>query len=301
MSDIAEANRKLPLPQFVRDLLSAPPRRGEGLNLWLYKVARVMHPYRTPGEIIETLAAATVGDPMKPGEIERAVERSAATAWKPGERPRSRARLTSWPKVNTEQREAVIGSGYGLVDLWEMSPRRFEDNESRAEEIIDRLFPGDPLLCVGRRNSEFATRHRETWRGKLAKLQLIVPSPMSAQFGRTQDGRVSEHTLENTGPRRFLVIEFDTGTVDDHAALLLHLAERDPLVLAVHSGGKSLHGWFYFTGKTEERLRRFMRYAVSLGADPATWTRSQFVRMPDGLRDNGKRQTIYLFNPKVVK
>ncbi len=44
-----------------------------------------------------------------------------------------------------------------------------------------------------------------------------------------------------------------------------------------------------------------MRYAASLGADRATWTRSQFVRMPDGLRANGKRQTLYFFNPEVVK
>ena len=44
-----------------------------------------------------------------------------------------------------------------------------------------------------------------------------------------------------------------------------------------------------------------MRYAVSLGADPATWTRSQFVRMPEGRRDNGQRQTAYFFNPKPLE
>ena len=81
----------------------------------------------------------------------------------------------------------------------------------------------------------------------------------------------------------------------------MHLAERAPLALAVHSGSKSLHGWFYCVGQSEERLRDFMRYAVMLGADPATWTRCQFVRMPDGMRDNGKRQTVYFFNPEVVK
>src|SRR5438067_4699375 len=129
--DIAEAKR---LPQFVCDLLASPPRRGEGLNLWLYRVARVLHPYRTPAEIIATLAAATAGEPVKQGEIERAVERSAATAWKPGQSPRFLAAqpAAAWPKVNTEQREAVIASGYGLVDLWEVSPVRFEDKQSRT-------------------------------------------------------------------------------------------------------------------------------------------------------------------------
>jgi hypothetical protein len=48
-------------------------------------------------------------------------------------------------------------------------------------------------------------------------------------------------------------------------------------------------------------LESFMRYAVMLGADRATWTRSQFVRMPDGTRDNGNRQTVYFFNPAVIR
>jgi hypothetical protein len=132
-------------------------------------------------------------------------------------------------------------------------------------------------------------------------MQLIVPSPMTARTGVTQEGKESAHSLANTGPRRFLVIEFDTGSMDQHAARLLHLGGKAPMALAIHSGGKSLHGWFYCAGQAEERLLRFMRYAVALGADPATWTRSQFVRMPDGTRDNGKRQAIFFFNPGVVQ
>jgi hypothetical protein len=61
-----------------------------------------------------------------------------------------------------------------------------------------------------------------------------------------------------------------------------------------------MHGWFFCAGQTEDRLHRFMEYAVTLGGDAATWTRSQFVRMPDGTRDNGKRQTVYFFNPRPV-
>src|SRR4029077_4454561 len=150
-------------------------------------------------------------------------------------------------------------------------------------------------------NSQFATRYREKWRGRLKEMALIVPSPMSAQTGRTQEGEESEHTLENTGPRRFLVIEQDSGSVDEQSAILLHLAERAPLALAVHSGSKSIHGWFFAAGQPEERLRAFMRYAVSLGADRATWTRSQFVRMPGGTRTDGNPQVVYFFNPKIIK
>jgi hypothetical protein len=289
------------LPRFVRDLLASPSRRGGGLNIWFYRVARVLHPYRDSAEIVELLRAATTGEPVRHGEIERAVERSKATAWKPGQSAQNTSHRSAWPKVNAEQREAVIATGIGLVDLWHISPVQFENNESRTEGIIDALFPSDPLLCAGRSSSDFGTQSREEWRGRLAALQLVVPSPMTARAGRTQEGKKSAHALENTGPRRFLVIEQDRGTIDEQAAVLLHLAERAPLAVAVHSGSTSIHGWFYCVGRSEEKLHQFMRYAVTLGADRATWTRSQFVRMPDGARDSGRRQTVYFFNPGVVK
>jgi hypothetical protein len=288
------------LPQFVRDLLSAVPARGTGLNNWLYRTARVLHPYRLPGEIVNLLTAVTAGESLKAGEIERAVARSAASAWQLGARSR-RSSATSWPSCNLEQRDAVTASGLGLVDLWETSPVRFTDDAAHTEEIIDALFPGNPLLCVGQTTYRFETHTREEWRGQLSKAQLIVPSPMTARIGRTQEGKQSQHCLANTGSRRFLVIEQDCGDADEQTALLLHLATRAPLVLATHSGGKSIHGWFMAAGQPEERLLAFMRYAVFLGADRATWTRSQFVRMPDGTRANGNRQIVYFFNPAVIR
>jgi hypothetical protein len=290
------------LPQFVRDMLASPPSAGGGVNLYLFRLARVLHPYRSESEIIETLRALTAscGRVVTEEEILRAVERSRSCAWTPGEWNPVRS-TPPWPAINEEQRQAVFQEDYQLVDLWEESPIRLEDNESHTEEIVDVMFPGNPLLCCGKSSMEFATRSRETWRRRLADLQLIVPSPMTGRTGLTQNGKESEHTLSNTGPRRFLVVEFDAGSIDEHAGLLRHLAERAPMALAVHSGGKSLHGWFYCAGQPEDRLRRFMRYAVSLGADPATWTRSQFVRMPDGAREDGKRQVVYWFKPGVVK
>jgi hypothetical protein len=125
---------------------------------------------------------------------------------------------------------------------------------------------------------------------------------MTKPKGLTKDGRESEHTLDNTGGRRFLVIEFDKDKDEnEQATKLMHLKEYAPLTLALRSGGKSVHGWFYCQGLPEDRLRRFMDYAVSIGADPATWTKSQFVRMPDGLRDNGNRQLVLFFNPQTLE
>jgi hypothetical protein len=225
-----------------------------------------------------------------------------------------------WLDPNFELIEAVAHTGNGLVDLWEASPVRLDSNKPKTDEIIDLLFPDNPLLCCGWTRDRFDTRPRAHWY-KLQDLQFIVPNPMAAPRGLTQQHKWSAHALSNTGPRRFLIVEFDfdasnsgeearlleglategRDVKDLCAALLLHLAEKAPLTLVVHSGQKSLHGWFYCAEVPEEKVRRFFQYAVSLGADRANWTRSQFARMPDGLRENGRRQTIYFLNPEVVK
>ncbi len=290
-----------PLPQFVRDLLSAPPQRGGGLHNWLFRTARVLHPFRSRDEIINLLRAAASDEAVKSGEIESAVDSSAVCAWIPGDSAGIENKKSLWPVLDQTKRASIISSGAGLAGLCELSQYTRVDADSNTEEIIDVLFPGDPWLCCGFSNDRFHTRRRSDWRGGLSKMQLIVPSPMSGEWGTTKEGKKSQHTLSNTGPRRFLVIEQDSGTADEQASVLLHLAKVAPLVLAVHSGSKSIHGWFYCEGRPEEPLRRFMSYAVSLGADRATWTRSQFVRMPDGTGDNGKRQAVYFFNSEVLK
>jgi hypothetical protein len=290
-------------PQFISDLLAAPPRAGEGVHGWLFRVARQLHVHLPAGEIVNLLESrvANCGRAVSRAEIISAVQNSLPCAWQPKGNATPLQSDAKWPLVNQEQRSAILRDGGGLADLWELSKPRIEDNGQHTEEIMDRLFPGNPLLCCGKSSQEFDTRPRDNWRGELSALQLIVPSPMSAVSGTTKDGKESKHTLANTGARRFLICEFDTGMTDEHAAMLLHLGTFAPLVCAVHSGNKSLHGWFFVAGQPDMKIEKFFRYAVSLGADRATWTRSQFVRMPDGTRDNGKRQTVFLLNFKPME
>ena len=311
------------LPRFIEEMLAGPPHAGEGVHSWLFRVARQLHAHLPAVEIITLLEERTrnCGRHVSRKEIEDAVCNSLSSAWQPtgkGATSMPTPHVSKWPPLNCERREAVIQQGGGLADLWELSNPRFEDNEEHTESIIDWLFPGNPLLCCGKSNALFDTRPREEWRGKLSSLQFIVPSPMSAVEGMAKDGHSSRHTLDNTGPRRFLICEFDAkkwkdlndaerarygseknyiaGNLDEQAGILLHLGAYAPLVLTLHSGGKSLHGWFYVHGQPAGTIERFFRYAVSLGADHMTWTRSQFVRMPDGVRDDGKRQTVYFIN-----
>jgi hypothetical protein len=84
------------------------------------------------------------------------------------------------------------------------------------------------------------------------------------------------------------------------AAVLGHLAEHAPLVMVVSSGNKSLHGWFYCEGHEAQKVRCLFDYALTLGADKATWTKNQLVRMPDGLRDKRVRQKVCYFAPHLI-
>ena len=304
-----------PIPQFASDLLATCPTSGEGVHNWLFRAARVLHHCRPLEEIEALLEAAShgCGRSVPAREIQAAVRDSKACEYVPGQsqrmstkgfargKPSLVAPPRGWPKRNAQVVDAICADGWGLADLWEASPVRLEDNQPNTEAIIDWLFPGNPLLCVGASMRHFDTRRRDDWRGRLHRKQLIVPSPMKAKTGTAKAGHPSAHTLDNTGPRRFLVVEFDEGTFDKHAAVLWHLAGLAPLVLVVMSGNKSLHGWFWVDGCNEGKLRRFMEYATAHGADPATWTRSQFVRMPDGARDNGNRQAVLFFNPLSIQ
>ncbi len=275
------------------------PQSGTGVHAWIMRTAHACRKAgMTPEQAVREIESKITRRPSPANEIPQAVTKAFESAPTPGEPSRYWNAPPKFPSVDHAKRAEIIDSGFGLVDLWEASPFALDSNDCRTEEIVDQLFPGNPLLCVGRSSHQFATGHREDFRGTLASQQLIVPSPMFSQTGWTQTGKVSEHSLANTGARRFLVIEQDAATADEQAAILLHLAEIAPLALAVHSGSKSIHGWFACQGQPEDRLYRFMRYAVALGADRATWIRSQFVRMPDGTRDNGNRQTVFYFNPR---
>ena len=274
------------------------PRAGTGVHRWLFKAALNLHklcPDENDQIAILTDAVAGCGRDVSRGEIENAVRNShpiASGKRGPWKGPR-------WPSANPGLIYQVAEKGLKLAELEEMSPIKWSDDQPHTEEIISTLFPSDALICAGLRNNQALTRTREQWSGFLHNQQFIVPSPMTSAYGKTQEGNLSMRSNLNTGPRRFLVVEFDSGNFDDHSARLIELSKYAPLSLAVHSGRRSAHGWFYVAGAPAEAVEAFFKYACTLGADPATWTPSQYVRMPDGRRDTGVRQRVLFFNPRA--
>lgn len=304
----ARSTRAQALPQFCLDMIAAVPQHGEGVHAWLFKVARQLHAHRSAEDIVSLLAASChgCGRHVPEREIREAVRDAQVVAWRPSGDSKQihEPAKPKWPALNKDARAKAISTAgiEGLADLWDASPIPCTWDSTDAEFFADELFPGNPLLCVGVSNSDFRTAPREDFRGQLGQLALVVPSPMAALTGKTKEGKESAHSLSNTGPRHFLVTEFDSGTTDEQAALIWHLRQYAPtLVLVLSSGGKSLHAWWLCKGVSEEAALRFHRYAVSIAADPATWTRSQFVRLPQGWRaDKQKRQEVAFFDPSPL-
>jgi hypothetical protein len=289
------------LPRWANDILNAAPKRGEGLNPWLFRASIALRACgRNEQEITAELRVLTAGEPTKPGEIERAAKRSADYVDGHGT---DHHPAPKWPCVDKAARAAVIAQhDGGAVELWEQSPVRLDDDSPITEAIIDTLFPGDPLICVAPVFNVYETAPRESFRGRLSKMQFIVPNAMSKLTGLTQDGEESARCLDNTGPRQYLIVEQDSGTMDEQAGVIMHLAKKAPLALVTRSGGKSLHSWFACGDQLEDDVKRFFTHAVALGADPATWTRCQLVRMPDGTRPKdgaAVRQSVLYWNPSI--
>lgn len=301
------------LPKWLSAKLANPPKTGGGVHQWLFTMALQLHGHLATDEIAKALASAVVhcGRRVDSREIRDAV--NAAAKVKNAARPSTRAATinnlasaspitgkSKWPTVNLCERERII-SGFPMSEilLSIMSPHLIEGELPPMKWFLHQLFTPGSLLCIGESSSSFTTRPLERLlTSKLGTMEFIVPSPMTATYGITKQGKRSMHSLDNTGPRRYIVTEFDSGTADEQSALIWHLREFAPLVMVLRSGGKSLHAWWACAGVDEAKVMRFFRYAVSLGADPATWTRSQFVRVPQGWRAGKQaRQQVLYFAP----
>ena len=266
----------LPYHPALVDMLRSQPGKGRG-HAWLFRVALHLRHYHTETACFRLLRACADEwrDRSVPdAEIWKAVRKAYSAT--PEE-----ARATTavpWPDPSPDAIARVLGSTRPLFGLVPPCP------ELLAHRILPALFGYDELVCAGFGQEQAVTATLQELMPDADRYQYVVPSPMTARSGRNQEGRESVRTLANTGPRRYLVIENDAATKEEQAAILSHLAGFLPLALVVDSAGKSLHGWFWAAECPESTLRVFMEYAVHLGADPHTFVRCQWVRMPGGTR-----------------
>jgi hypothetical protein len=269
------------------------PAEGEGVNRWTFNsVCKLFRSRWSEHRIRSYLHEHTTRrGSQAEAEIERAIER--APEWIKAGRAKSQKK---WPKANAAKREEVLGGGGGVKELQFQSPTK----QAAAQDVLPILFPNDPLIWAGRSvRPEIAdTLPLGLWLPVAGMQQFIVPNPMISR-DIPKNGK-SRRCLTNTGRRFYLVVESDTGTADEQAGILWHLARFASLVMAVHSANKSVHGWFHVANRSERQNRAFMEYAVLLGSDSATFSKCQAVRMPGGHRPNKGKQEILFFNPAAI-
>ena len=170
-------------------------------------------------------------------------------------------------------------------------------------EALQALFQPDELICMASRlERPSIVPYNRLQLGVACCRQFIVPNPMKGKVGLTKDGKPSKRCTDNTGPRKRIVCDFDLPHPAMQPSLVAYLADYSGLdpEWVVHSGNKSLQAAWFCSSWCSEDILTFEKEAVRAGADPAIMgdgRRCQFVRMPAGYRDNGKRQVIHFWNP----
>jgi len=205
------------------------------------------------------------------------------------------------PKVEASLlaiKRAIKATPWSLVDMFEDSPHRLFD--SKPAEIINMLFHPDELVCRGS-ISKFRTLTAKEWLSVGNVGDQIVPNPSRVKVGTNMKGNPSQHCRDATGRRKYIVVESDDESLsfDEKASVLRYLRDRAgaELKMVVHTGGKSLHGWFKSTGDSHLDWE-FMRVACLLGADRRMWLPEQLARTPNAVRlSNGAEQKCYHFDP----
>lgn len=301
----------------LAEIIEPAPAAGSGLHAWSYYAANAARGW---GFTAEAAAAFLMAEMQRAGRPERQARREAEHSIRRafGAAPLGGS-LKGWPSLPPRpavkpdaaaMREAA--TSFATVDLWEESPVRFD--EPAGAFIYEKLFGPNPetLVCIARAHPrDSQTLPLGEALPLVGSYALTCQNVMTAREGLTLEGTPSPRTLNNIGPRRWVVLEFDASllkiewvpilarvnSLDACAGLLWKLHEvSGALRVVCHSGGKSLHGWFDCKGWPELEIARLYDAGQKLGADLATKTANQLVRIPDGLRENGARQTCYYLN-----
>jgi hypothetical protein len=346
------ANAPIPLPeQLPADMLELPPIDSSSENLckylarngrWSFEEHLKNLPKHGTGELHRAIYLAVVaglaegllstevhylvmekakrkGRPSHQANKEVADSLINAHRWlsgvdvgmKSGKVPKDR--LIQWGDI-----WGIASGPHTLDTLQEASGEIPQDQEA----VLRKLFHPHEYICCATEMHDAQTHPLGTWLGSdMKQVRLIVPNPMSKPWGISQNGRQSARCLDNTRPRKYLVVEFDfkegkceqcdallknlgqmgRSVRDMNAALHSHLQQYLPLAMVVFSGSESLHGWYPCQGIPEEQLGEFQNYAHSLGADPQLFVPCQLTRMPWGTRDNGVIQSVVYFNQEALQ
>ncbi len=305
--------------------LAEPPAAG-GTHRWLAQVASGVSHVLTPAKCFEFLRRCCdvhVSHRSVPDrEIEAAVEFAYSSGIQGsgiGVQANFGRRTIEWPEPNADLIQKVLETTEPLFDgeslLRQPSPAKTTDDRGytgqansgiRTDEVLPRLFGAGELICTGATSEQAVVRPLEAVLEDAQFMQFICVNPMRGPLAVNHAGRPSVRCQNNVLVRRYLVAEFDDTAITkrQQARLATALADVAPLVMAVDSGGKSVHAWYYVEGMSRQDQARFFVMCCLLGADQTRWDICGWLRMPGGLRvkpdTSPVRQRILYFSPDSI-
>jgi len=270
-----------PFSQRTAARLAEPPEAG-ATHRWLAQVASGVSQMLTPAKCAEFLRKCCdvhVAHRRVPDrEIEAAVQFAYGEHSTEGSVNYGRGSL-GWPEANAE----LIGK------VLETTEPVFDGESStglRPGDVLPHLFKAGELVCTGADSERATVRALDDVLTDAECLQFICVNPMRGSLAVNHVGRPSARCQNNVMVRRHLVAEFDDAalTKRQQAQLASSLGHLAPLVMAVDSGGKSVHAWYYVESLSRQDQARFFVMCCLIGADRTRWDICGWLRMPGGLR-----------------
>ena len=281
--------------------------KGKGMHLSLFAYScRMAGEEVDPELVVEHLKNCDEVLNYKRLVEDREIEAAVEDAFNVVLTSSTRKRKTPLPKYDAAKARNIYDEyGCNVSDLESISP---QTPPTDVRDALTALYSEDEYICLGLEVNRFQTKLLSKWLQprlrQLSDYQFIVPNPMSAEYGHKKGGKgMSFRTYDNTGPRKFIVCDFDLPAAERQPSLIAYLAEFCGAmpVLVLSSGNKSLHAWWRCDGLSDEDIRLFEDEAASVGADPAILgdaRKSQLVRLPLGTRKNNqKKQAVLFWNP----
>ena len=269
-----------PFSQRTAERLAAMPGSG-GTHRWLAQVASGVRHVLTAEKCFEFLRRCCdehVEHRQVPDrEIAGAVELAYGDQSESGVNFGRRA--IEWPEANGDVIGRVLETVEPLFD-------GVTSTGLRPVDVLGELFREGELICTGIDSEHASVRPKAEVLADAELLQFICVNPMRGTLAMNHAGRPSARCQNNVMARRYLVAEFDDPGLGkrEQAQLATALGDMAPLVMAVDSGGKSVHAWYAVEAMARKDQARFFAVACLLGADPTRWDICGWLRMPGGLR-----------------
>jgi hypothetical protein len=275
-------------------------------------------------------------EPSRP-DYETAPQRAVDRAWEANGdisklvdgKPRGKASGPS--KVTLGKFDPTKLERFERMTMTELLAKSPGDVKTEPLEIIKALFSEKDLVCAETADQKY--EGHAIWEvGKLQEeikkskfeiddFKFLNPSTFLEKAGITQKGKsyLSKRCNDNVAQRCYMLLECDVkeggsreggkGFYTKEEALAIRerfitfcmeLAKYLPLVMAVDSGGKSIHFWFW-CGEWTEEVERVFAIACAHGADKAMRVLSQKARMPNvsGYDDRRDQKLLY-YDPERI-